>query len=250
MRFSSLCRSLIPSFGFFVSIAIAVYIFMIARSIPFIPGRTLFVIAHPDDEVLFFGPSILRSEIPFILSISSGAPNPTLRASEFYASCEVLGLRGRCFIDEANALPDGFAYDWPRLEVRRIISKYAEVIQPTRIVTFDRYGVSKHPNHIAIWRALVSENGTFSERLNVPIFWLRTGSIFLKYTGGIGAVAHFLTRKEDGGGFFVVTPGADVIGMKLGRAFMQHKSQQVWYRMLWLVMSQFMYFNCLVTDEE
>jgi N-acetylglucosaminylphosphatidylinositol deacetylase len=255
MRLRSICAALVPSFWFVLSLVVEVYIFMLvlSASVSLIPGRTLFVIAHPDDEVMFFGPSILRSETAFILSISSGSPNSSLRASEFQAACQVLGTPGRCFIDKANALPDGFQYEWSREDIRSIVSKFVKIIQPNRIVTFDRHGVSKHPNHVAIWRALAADgakknglrgNETFCEEIDVPIYWLRTAPGILKYMGFYGAVAQFFGRSRDVG-FFAMTPPSDIISMKLEKAFLQHQSQQVWYRMVWMVMSRFMYFNHL-----
>jgi N-acetylglucosaminylphosphatidylinositol deacetylase len=239
-----------------------------SAGVKFIPGRTLFVIAHPDDEVMFFGPSILRSEAAYILSISRGAPNGTLRSAELNESCRVLGLADRCYIDGALALEDGFEFDWPPDDIRALVWKYVQLLRPNRIVTFDTAGASGHPNHIAIARALmpdvsrllsfgsVGRLGNLSGREepgavdpsdlgDVPVYFLMSAPQVIKYLGFYGAAAYIMAA-DIRVGFFATTPPDDVVSMRLGRAFEEHKSQGIWYRYLWFIWSRFTFFNHLV----
>ena len=249
------------------SLQVLLFLMVMALSVDMIPGKTLYVIAHPDDEAMFFGPSILRSEAPFILSLSEGAPDGETRVKEFFGSCEVLGLEHSCFVDK-HALPDGFEYNWTSEGILHIVNKYIDLVEPDRIVTFDGYGVSGHPNHVAIPRALAQVSSTEEEhegdpfRVNatkksrkrivteygkVPVYFLQTGPVFAKYLGFPGTILYAAwagARVHDG--FVAVTPLFDIATMRLERAFRQHKSQRVWYRALWLATSRFLSSNHLV----
>merc|ERR1712025_134385 len=60
------------------------------------PARVLFVTSHPDDEVMFFGPTILGlartgCEI-FLLVMSPGREKGHTRKKELYESCEIMGI--------------------------------------------------------------------------------------------------------------------------------------------------------------
>jgi N-acetylglucosaminylphosphatidylinositol deacetylase len=232
-----------------------------------LPGRTLFVVAHPDDEVMFFGPSILRCERAYVLSLSRGWPAEDGRTSEFFASCRVLGLGDRCYVDDRPLL-DGFQYEWSADEVRSIVSKYVGWIEPDRIVTFDREGVSGHPNHISVSRALsrtvpdgfdseaISRNHTATTKKDgetvdlddIPLYQLQTGWRLVKY-GGCYAALIYLAISDLKAGYFFLTPGQQLLSMTLQKAFLEHHSQVVWYRVLWMVLSRFVFLNHLVAQE-
>lgn len=205
-----------------------------------IPGRTLFVTAHPDDEVMFFGPSLLRSADAHVLCLSRGAPNGTVRTAELSAACAALGLRGRCSVSR-DPLEDGFSAYWDPARVLSAVSDAAASLRADRIVTFDSRGVSGHPNHVAIPRAL--------RRSSLPpVYVLRSGPSVLKYAGRAAAAAYSLLWRPRGG-FFLTTPAPAARNRTLPRAFLQHFSQVVWYRRLWLAHSRFMHFNHLVPAE-
>ena len=248
-----------------VSLQILLFVLVASIGVSVIPGKTLFVIAHPDDEAMFFGPSILRSESPYILSISSGAPDGEKRTQELFRSCRVLGLEGSCFVDD-DALPDGFEYDWEPKDVQRIVNKYVELIQPDRIVTFDSLGVSRHPNHIALARALRTRGQRVPEgrqvlpmnltnqrysnwtyNATVPVYSLRTGGVLSMYLGFYGTVLYVIeSGSEMRRGFLAVTPLRDLWGGRIEQAFLEHKSQVIWYRYLWLWVSRFLSSNHLL----
>lgn len=120
-----------------------------------------FLIAHPDDEVMFFAPSILELSKPHygntvqILCFSKGdsvdASMGEIRQQELYNSARILG------IDKANVMvldyKDGMNETW---HTEDIIQSLKENINRNKIpkvvlITFDELGVSSHPNHIALY---------------------------------------------------------------------------------------------------
>lgn len=96
-------------------------------------------------------------------------------------------------------------------------------------MTFDKYGVSYHPNHIAVHHgvALAFEDASFP----FDCMCLTTVSNFRKYTGYIdianNTYAHFH--------YIVMTPFVTL------RAMMIHHSQFVWYRKLSVFFSKYSY---------
>jgi hypothetical protein len=185
-----------------------------------LPGRTLFVIGDPAEAATFFGPAILRAEAAFVLSVSGGA---RARPARFYAACQVLRAPGRCFVDRSGALPAAAA--WAAADVRALVRKYAELLRPARIVTFDPDG---DPHHAALWRSLRGRGANRTEPLGVPVYTLRQSA-------GGGAP-----------GFLAVTPVADILSMRIGAALLEHSAHDRWRRVAALAASRLTYFNHLV----
>jgi N-acetylglucosaminylphosphatidylinositol deacetylase len=123
-------------------------------------GRVLLVIAHPDDEAMFFSPVLayLRQEghAVDLLCISSGtrsgappgAPSHhpagnyyglgELRKRELRASCAVFGIQ-ECRVEEQPGLEDG-PHEWDAVAVARLVldqlrrREYSTVRHRTAIV--------------------------------------------------------------------------------------------------------------------
>ena len=214
-------------------------------------GVNLFVISHPDDEIMFFGPSILNSEKTFILSLSKGIPskngNNNERELELYESCKILGIENHCFIDEKERLKDGFNETWNPDIIKDVVIEYSKKIQPDRIITFDELGVSRHPNHIAVNKGIMLNKNEIQKELNktIEIKELKTGFWISKYLGVISLCYQFIVNLfsiEKKKNFYVI-PIENFIDATLFRSFLKHKSQNVWYRYLYLVFSKFQYYN-------
>lgn len=130
--------------------------------------RALLVVAHPDDECMFFAPTIrcLRQQgytLSLVcLSNGNSAGLGHVRVEELKRSCQILGIHSVHALEYLNAIcsslkiisefKDGMKKEWDEDKIRIVFRKYSNGMDA--IYTFDRYGVSGHPNHCAISRAL------------------------------------------------------------------------------------------------
>ena len=117
----------------------------------------LLVIAHPDDEAMFFVPT-LRALVAhpeenhvYVLCLSNGGFDGLgeVRAKEMLRSAEVLGIA----VDDVRIvddprLQDGMQNKWAAADVAGHVQDCVEAWGINRILTFDERGVSGHPNHI------------------------------------------------------------------------------------------------------
>ncbi|GIQ88120.1 N-acetylglucosaminyl phosphatidylinositol deacetylase-related protein [Kipferlia bialata] len=142
---------------------------------------TLFVVAHPDDESLFFGPAILTCLNPHILCLSDGdwvsREEGLVRREEFICACHALGavphlstsrgeggerdVPGDCpdTCCQFPSLPDGPIYRWNPDTVADMVqgvidginrSHTSPPVHVTSVITFDSIGMSGHTNHVAV----------------------------------------------------------------------------------------------------
>ncbi|KAL1454059.1 hypothetical protein WDU94_010351 [Cyamophila willieti] len=124
--------------------------------------RVLIVTAHPDDECMFFGPTILnlrlRNVHVSLLCLSAGDSPPNnkqVRKEELWKSCKVLGLdENHIELRQHSLLKDGHENNWSHKIIGTIILTHIETLDIDTVITFDEQGVSDHPNHIAIFEAM------------------------------------------------------------------------------------------------
>lgn len=127
-------------------------------------GPILFVIAHPDDEAMFFVPSILAlaqsNRSIHLLCLSTGdyeGPSTgKVRTKELYASASgVLGIKKADIkIIDDEELRDGPLNRWNEDRIARIVKAYVDEQGVETVITFDEGGVSAHPNHIAVFHGV------------------------------------------------------------------------------------------------
>eukprot|EP00794_Sanderia_malayensis_P010940 gene10940-12101_t len=152
-------------------------------------GSVLFVTAHPDDESMFFAPSILHSlrhlgrNNVYVLCLTTGDyyGQGRVRAKEIIEACDSLGMRNNnVFICDNVAFKDGMS-DWDtnkvECEIRRIVKDYNIM----NIVTFDSYGISGHHDHIKISEALKSAKRIDMCDLKPNLYTLESVNILRKY---------------------------------------------------------------------
>lgn len=126
--------------------------------------RVLVVTAHPDDECMFFGPTILslarrKKCHVYLLCLSHGdyEGEGSRRREELWNACAVLNIaEENVTLVNATLLPDGPHFDWKIETICQFISKEVETLDIDLLITFDRHGVSHHPNHCAIYYAVAS----------------------------------------------------------------------------------------------
>ena len=167
----------------------------------------LFVIAHPDDESMFFGPSIrsLAKQISsssssssalHLLCLTDGSYPPSdgaTRCSELLRAAEILN------VDPANVRvadlkrskildsPDR-SLSWDPTVIARYLSSYitshcddSGPSSSITIVTFDERGVSSHPNHIDTYLAVRSYLETSPHAQSTTAYKLSSVSSLEKY---------------------------------------------------------------------
>ena len=112
-------------------------------------GETItLIIAHPDDECMFFYPTISRAKRLHIICLSNGGYDGLgeEREEELQRAARRLGASATC-INNA-ALQDG-PHAWDPSVVAANVGPWLHA--GAVVVTFDRYGASGHANHVAVY---------------------------------------------------------------------------------------------------
>ncbi|XP_045454121.1 N-acetylglucosaminyl-phosphatidylinositol de-N-acetylase [Melitaea cinxia] len=207
--------------------------------------RVLIVTAHPDDECMFFGPTIFRlceqgAEV-YLLCLSNGnyEGKGNERKKELWDACLVLGVPDSniCLISDTR-LQDNPKAQWAVPVIAKLIQHQVAAMDIDTLVTFDRGGVSSHPNHSAVFYAVAY---MFVEK-NMPqkctVYTLDSVNILRKYLGFLDLPLSFLLSSKR---YFLRWTES----RRVTRAMKQHKSQMVWFRYLYIMFSRYMVINTL-----
>ncbi|KAF5017587.1 hypothetical protein F66182_10463 [Fusarium sp. NRRL 66182] len=244
--------------------------------------RVCLLIAHPDDEAMFFSPTVLALTRPEngnhvkILCLSTGNADGLgdVRKKELVKSGLSLGLREEddvFVIDNPTDFPDSMTRMWDKNIIASLLgSAFAPKFnqerknneQPTAnidiLVTFDSNGVSSHPNHISLYlgarsfiQALTAESEWPSP---VSLYTLTSLGIVRKYSAFMDVFATLLSwtgvqnkdKPNPDGLVFMNQLVGDHAYSTAWRAMTQaHKSQMVWFRYGWITLSRYMVINDL-----
>ncbi|KAG5519869.1 hypothetical protein PMAC_000146 [Pneumocystis sp. 'macacae'] len=159
--------------------------------------KVLFLIAHPDDEVMFFGPSILQikndNEI-YLVCLSTGNAEGLgeIRKKEFIKSCNILGILPQNikiieneFLNNIissykltiiSQLQDSMTSYWDSNLISQLLLEIIVEKNIDILVTFDNLGISKHPNHVACYYGAMSFFDSLEIR-KVPVYVLTTSKV-------------------------------------------------------------------------
>ena len=200
--------------------------------------KPVLVIAHPDDEVMFFLPLILaiRPNLA-VLCLSTGNFDGLgqVRKAEFIAVMKALQIRN---YEIADTFPDGW-HDWPGESVARYVGDYlSKHTEIDAIVTFDEFGISGHPNHRSINNSLKFLTQFKPKKRDYIVFELLTVGWFRKYL--LPPLEHLSTFFLDSSVVHVANlsePLAVTEYMKL------YGSQNVWFRRIYALLSRYAYLN-------
>ncbi|KAI1316888.1 N-acetylglucosaminyl-phosphatidylinositol de-N-acetylase [Mortierella claussenii] len=241
------------------------------------------VIAHPDDEVMFFGPTLAEltrpehGNIVRVLCMSSGNHDGLgeTRKKELVASCKAFGIReSHVTILERDELKDGPKELWDPSLVGDQMNLYAKKHGVETIITFDEKGVSGHTNHIACYVGLTYFIQTFKERTPVKtIYVLKSISLLRKYISIMDlpitmvmteALMPLVSQYMNLGGAAPLAGAPsnranprtttlrplELLFVSSPKAIAQakgamerHESQMVWFRKLYVVFSRYMSVN-------
>ncbi|CAH1382382.1 hypothetical protein MTP99_006356 [Tenebrio molitor] len=210
------------------------------------PTRVLFVIAHPDDECMFFGPTVLNFTKQnhcrvYLMCLSTGKNYGmgTVRKHELYKSCQMLGIDPSCIIVHNHSnLPDQMEAKWPIELVARLILNHIETYNINTLVTFDKHGVSYHLNHCSIYYAIAHLSIEKKLPCDCSVYVLETVNVLRKYWLLLDIPISFLLSRIR---YLVTTTDRALIH----KAMKQHRSQLVWFRRLYMLFSRYMLINSL-----
>jgi N-acetylglucosaminylphosphatidylinositol deacetylase len=218
---------------------------------PFSPSdRVLLVIAHPDDESLFFSPTMLKlaqSRVPTtVLCLSNGNADGkgAIRVRELLEACSVLSIpRSQVTIVDDPLLQDGMVSTWDTEHAVRYVREAVDQCDATAVLTFDAKGVSGHPNHMATFRAVTSSLSTLKSNRRIRAYSLESVSVTRKFISLLDLpLALLLSHVSKGKKDIILSPHPS----QGWAAMMKHRSQMVWFRYLFLFFSSYTVFNVLV----
>uniref|UniRef100_A0A336M9X5 N-acetylglucosaminylphosphatidylinositol deacetylase n=1 Tax=Culicoides sonorensis TaxID=179676 RepID=A0A336M9X5_CULSO len=205
--------------------------------------RVLIVTAHPDDESMFFAPTILslkeRDENcrVFILCLSNGNfdKKGKERRTELWNACEVLSIdQSDVTLLNATHLQDDPNTEWKVEIIAQIVLKHIEALDIQLVITFDKDGVSHHPNHCAIFFAVASLCISAVLPKGCKVLTLESVNVLRKYISLFDLPISLLMSILSWANRRVAQ-----------EAMCQHKSQLLWFRRLYIIFSRFMIINSL-----
>ncbi|KAF0872651.1 PIGL acetylase, partial [Crocuta crocuta] len=213
-------------------------------------SRTLLVIAHPDDEAMFFAPTVLglarlRHRL-FLLCFSAGNyyNQGEIRKKELLQSCDVLGIPpSSIMIIDDRDFPDDPAVQWDTERVASTLLQHIEENSINLVVTFDAGGVSGHSNHVALYAAVSDKTLHFSSpptpQPGCSALTLQSVGVLRKYLSLLDLPFSLLQPPDV---LFVLT-SKEVAQAK--KAMSCHHSQLLWFRRLYVLFSRYLRINSL-----
>ncbi|XP_060139051.1 N-acetylglucosaminyl-phosphatidylinositol de-N-acetylase isoform X2 [Zootoca vivipara] len=206
--------------------------------------RALFVTAHPDDEAMFFAPTILSLAQARLWLLCGSTGNyysqGDVRKKELLDSCLVLGIPpSNVTIIDHRDLPDHPSVEWDTQLLSALILKHVKTNQINLVVTFDARGVSGHLNHKCLYTAVRRLHSEKKFPEGCQVLTLETVNLFRKYISILDAPISYL-RSPD---VLVVLARKDADLAK--RAMQCHHSQLLWFRRLYLFFSRYVVINSL-----
>ncbi|KXT08968.1 hypothetical protein AC579_4033 [Pseudocercospora musae] len=235
------------------------------RSFPTLTGKRIcLVIAHPDDEAMFFAPTLLALTNPalgnqfVILCFSSGDADGLghIRKKELVKSALHLGIRSSEHVVVSD-FQDSMTQTWDsKLIAQNLAKLFASPASIDVLITFDERGVSGHPNHVSLYHGCVAflkslMQGRSGWECPVKLYTLTSTNVVRKYSSVMDAAVTVMAcifRTKEKGAYptplMMVSLPSDV---KRAQEAMTtaHKSQMRWFRWGWIGISRYMVMNDL-----
>lgn len=214
-------------------------------------NETLLVIAHPDDEVMFFGPLIINlyenKKSLHILCLSNGGSDGQgdVRSKELKSVIESLSPYVELKLLVDRRLVDGLSTNWEVDVIYDHVKNYIDSMTSLKtVVTFDTIGVSGHPNHLSINKAIRSLS--LSNHGKMKYYYLTSVSMLRKYISFIDALivrlSGILTTTNEKESRLTLAINFSQ-NSRLRELLALHNSQMVWFRQLYLLFSRYMFIN-------
>ncbi|EDO08269.1 putative N-acetylglucosaminylphosphatidylinositol deacetylase [Babesia bovis T2Bo] len=199
--------------------------------------RIAFIIAHPDDESMFFTPlleyigscPIIKNIHLDLLCLTRGdyMGQGDRRTKEMMEICRKYSMN--CIIDNDPSVKDG-PDDWNIEAVSHRVEDFIRSVNAKMVFTFDEHGVSGHPNHKSVHKAVKRMKSRYKD---IRVWCLRSHGILVKYFPPYVIVKSFLNPPS----ISRFSP------LDVGRNMAIHKSQQRWYTIMWVLFSSYSYTN-------
>ncbi|KAK7794435.1 hypothetical protein R5R35_003808 [Gryllus longicercus] len=208
--------------------------------------RVLFVIAHPDDECMFFGPIIItlaqRHDCQmFLLCLSNGdfRNEGKQRKSELWKSCKILGIpEDNITLCKCSHLPDSPTVEWREDVVANLILNHIESLSIDTVITFDKGGVSRHINHSSIFYAAAYLCMERKLPSYCRAYALESICLVRKYSAILDVPISYLLSSY---WYIISLRERDIILS----AMEAHASQFIWFRKLYMFFSRYTVMNTL-----
>ena len=162
----------------------------IKKDLPLV-GSVILIIAHPDDEIMFWTPTIsalISYNIPMkILCLSNGNYDGLgeKREIEFDNVSRALNFPDNKILDIPE-LQDNIKKKWDPSIVSEQIEEFLKYNEDVKtIITFDEIGVTKHPNHISCYNGLqyyLKNHSNECKNKEIKIYTLDSFNFFLQYS--------------------------------------------------------------------
>ncbi|CAL8364123.1 unnamed protein product [Lota lota] len=206
--------------------------------------RALIVTAHPDDECMFFAPTIIRlvelNATVRLLCLSEGNyyNQGTQRKKELLNSCAMLGIpASHVTILDQKELPDDPSAEWSISLISSLVRKHIRSHSFNMVLTFDERGVSGHANHTAIHEAVSHLASTGQVTDDCCLLSLVTVGLFRKYLFFLELPVSWLWPSA----LCCVTGPRGYAKAKT--AMFCHVTQLLWFRHLYIFFSRYMFVN-------
>ncbi|KAJ5066687.1 n-acetylglucosaminyl-phosphatidylinositol de-n-acetylase [Anaeramoeba ignava] len=215
--------------------------------------KVLLIFAHPDDECMFFGTTIQileknGFEIHWLcLSTGNYRNQGEKRKIELLESGTIFNIpKNKIHIYDHPQIQDGYPFN--ESLIAEIIENEIDSLDINFIITFDENGISNHKNHISIFnsiqKVLEHRNNNKIPGKSLLVLKLKTVSVFRKYLSFLDFFLDqlkclFFNNKNHFSITFFSLPFQSI------QAMLQHKSQLVWFRYLYVIFSRYMFLNTL-----
>ncbi|KAK9715352.1 hypothetical protein RND81_06G159300 [Saponaria officinalis] len=214
-------------------------------------GRKAFllVIAHPDDESMFFTPTInyltSRGHDIHVICLSTGNADGIgkIRKDELYKACGTLKVPlSQVAVVDHPELQDGFGKVWNHTLIAKFVEESIKAHDIDTVITFDSFGVSGHCNHRDVnygVRKLLLD----CPQIGIEAWELISTNILRKYSGplDIWLSSYMAWHHRDRKPLCLINEHP----LRSFRAMAQHESQWVWFRKLFVSFSSYTFVNTL-----
>ncbi|KAI9790785.1 MAG: N-acetylglucosaminyl-phosphatidylinositol de-N-acetylase [Peltula sp. TS41687] len=252
-----------------------------SHSFPPLQGKRIcLLIAHPDDEAMFFAPTLLALTDPsldnrfVLLCMSSGDADGIgeTRKIELMKSTDLLGLQNEdlVYIVEDPDFPDSMTATWDPSRISQALTRALVIPDNTTdtktshppettvdvLITFDRHGVSSHPNHCSLYHGARRFLDTLMKKhpsAECPIAlytltsttWIRKYSSFLDLPLTMIQTLWFRKRSDNPPAPLFLVNSLEQYSTARSAMTDAHQSQMRWFRWGWILLSRYMFINDL-----